>query len=277
MTYKTILMHCNDKRRINTLLAPTVKLASTFQSHVIGLSVVPPVSVVATGALEAPPIIVDAHCELYRQDVAPMRQQFETTMAGRPVTFEWRDLDASAFGVDDVVVEHGRTADLIVALQTDADWPFSEWLDVADGVAVESGRPVLIIPNGRASAQIASRVLVAWNGRREAARAVFDALPLLQQADAVKVMRISEGDEDIELPAADICHSLVRHGVKTDKTQRVSAAVGSGPALMAEADAFDADLVVMGCYGHSRLREFVFGGATHHFLQKMRVPVLMSH
>ena len=277
MTYKTILMHCNDKRRFNTLLAPTVKLASAFQSHIIGLSVVPPVSVVATGALEAPPIIVDAHCELYRQDVAPMRQQFEAATAGRPVTFEWRDLDAGAFGVVDVVVEHGRTADLIVALQTDADWPFSEWLDVADGVAVESGRPVLIIPNGRDSTQIASRVLVAWNGRREAARAVFDALPLLQQADAVKVMRIIEGDEDIELPATDICHSLVRHGVKTNKTQRVSAAVGSGPALMAEADAFDADLVVMGCYGHSRLREFVFGGATRHFLQKMRVPVLMSH
>jgi hypothetical protein len=137
MTYKTILMHCNDKRRINTLLAPTVKLASTFQSHVIGLSVVPPVSVVATGALEAPPIIVDAHCELYRQDVAPMRQQFEAAMAGRTVTFEWRDLDAGAFGVIDVVAEHGRTADLIVALQTDADWPFSEWLDVADGVAPE--------------------------------------------------------------------------------------------------------------------------------------------
>jgi nucleotide-binding universal stress UspA family protein len=269
-------MHCNDKRRINTLLAPAVKLASTFQSHIIGLSVVPPVSVVAAGAVEAPPLIVDAHCELYRQDVAPMRRQFEAAMAGRPVTFEWRDLDAGAFGVVDAVLEHGRTADLIVASQTDADWPLTEWVDVADGVAMESGRPVLIVPNGRASPDIGSRVLVAWNRRREAARAVFDALPLLKQAGATRVVSIGEGDDDIE-PATDICHSLVRHGVKADKTQQVRAAVGAGPALMAEAEAFGADLVVMGCYGHSRLREFVFGGATRHFLQKMRVPVLMSH
>jgi nucleotide-binding universal stress UspA family protein len=277
MTYKTIVMHCNDRRRIDTLLAPAVKLASTFQSHVIGLSVVPPVSVITVGAIEAPPVVVDAHCELYRKDLPAMRRQFESAMAGRPATFEWRDLDAGALGVVDVVVEQGRTADLIVASQTDADWSFSEWLDVADTVAVESGRPVLIIPNGGASAQPGSRVLVAWNGQREAARAVFDALPLLKQADATRVVSISEGDDDGGQPATDICHSLARHGVKADKTERISAAVGAGAALMAEADAFAADLVVMGCYGHSRLREFVFGGATRHVLQKMSVPVLMSH
>lgn len=164
-------------------------------------------------------------------------------MAGRPVTFEWREVDSGALSVVDVVVGHGRTVDLIVALQTNDDWPFGERLDVADGVAMESGRPILIIPNCRLSAVIASRVLVAWNGRREAAWAVFDALPMLQQADAVKVIRTSEGDEEAEMLATDICASLVRHGVKADKTAWVSAAVGAGPALIAEADAFDADLV----------------------------------
>jgi nucleotide-binding universal stress UspA family protein len=277
MAYKTILIHCNDKRRINGILAPAVKMASTFGSHVIGLSVVPPVSVISTGALEAPPVIVDAHCELYRQDVAPMRQQFEAALAGHPATGEWRDLDAGVYGVVDVVVEHGRTADLIVALQTDTDWPLTEWLDVADTVVLESGRPVLLIPNGRSSDRVGSRVLVAWNGRREAARAAFDALPLLQRASAVRVVSINESHGDNERPGSDICQSLVRHGVKVGASERIAAAVGAGPALMAEADAFDADLVVMGCYGHSRLREFVFGGATRHFLQKMRVPVLMSH
>jgi nucleotide-binding universal stress UspA family protein len=187
-------------------------------------------------------------------------------------------LDAGAFGVVDVVVEHGRTADLIVALQTDPDWPLTEWLDVADRAAVESGRPVLIIPNGRASDRIGSRVLVAWNGRREAARAAFDALPLLQQASAVRIVRVREDDAEVDQPGADICRSLIRHGVKVDRTADIEAAgTSAGAALLADADMFDADLVVMGCYGHSRLREFVFGGATRHFLQKMRVPVLMSH
>jgi nucleotide-binding universal stress UspA family protein len=277
MAYKTILMHCNDKRRLDALLAPTLRIASIFQSHVIGLSVVPPVSVVSTGALDAPTMIVDAHCQVYRADVPAMRKAFEEAMAGRPVTSEWCDMDAGPFGVAEVVLEQGRAADLIVALQTDANWDWSERLDVADRVAMESGRPVLMVPNGRASPAVGSRVLIAWNGRREAARAVFDALPLLKQAGAVRV--VSVGEDDADLPqGADICPSLVRHGIKAGKTEHVAAAGGgAGPALMAEAQSFDADLVVMGCYGHSRLREFVFGGASRHFLQKMRVPVLMSH
>ncbi|NJO33956.1 MAG: universal stress protein [Rhodospirillales bacterium] len=277
MSYKTILVHCNDKRRMKPLLAPTLTLASAFQAHVVGLSVVPPVSVVATGAVGGPPIIVDAHCELYRQDVPDMRRQFEEAMLGRPVTSEWRETDSGPFGVADIVVEHGRAADLIVAGQTDDDWPPGDWLDVADRVAIESGRPVLIVPNGWTSAQVGDRALVAWNGRREAARAVFDALPVLKQAKAVKVVSIAESADDEQQANVDICTTLVRHGVKTDKTNRIVASVGAGPALMVEVDAFAADLVVMGCYGHSRLRELVFGGATRHFLQKMRGPVLMSH
>jgi nucleotide-binding universal stress UspA family protein len=277
MAYKTILIHCNSAKRVGALLAPTLTLADAFQSHVVGLSVVPPVTVVATGAIEAPPLIVDAHCDQYRQEVPAMRRQFEEAMLGRPVTSEWRDLDADAFGVLNVVLEHGRAADLIVASQTDDDWPASQWLDVADHAAVESGRPVLVIPNGRVSAAIGGRVLVAWNGGREATRAVFDALPILKRATAVKVVSVAETDEPSQQLGSDICTALARHGIKANKTERIAAATGAGPALAAEATGFDADLVVMGCYGHSRLREFVFGGATRHFLGKMHVPVLMSH
>lgn len=276
MTYKTILVHCNDKRRIDAVLAPALAIASMFESHVTALSVVPPVSVISAGP-EVPPVVVDAHCELYRRDVPAMRQRFEKAIAGRPVTSEWCDMDADAFGVIDVVVKWGRKADLIVALQTDADWFGSEWLDVADRVVMQSGRPVLIVPNGRPSAQIGSRILVAWNGRREAARAVFDAVPMLKRATAVKVVHASESNTDADRSDLDICTTLARHGVQVEKTQAIAADAGAGPALMAEANAFDADLVVMGCYGHSRLREFVFGGATRHFLNKMHTPVLMSH
>lgn len=278
MAYKTILMHCNDVHRFPALLAPTLQIASAFQSHIVGLAVVPPVSVVSTGALEAPPIIVDAQRELYRKDVPAMRKKFEEAMTGRPVTSEWRDMDAGPFGVVEVALEEGRTADLIVALQEDADWPLTEWLDVTDHLALEGGRPVLIIPNGRAPAEVGRRVLIAWNGRREAARAVFDALPLLKKATAVRVVRVGESDASDAEPVADICQSLVRHGVKVGRTATVDGAGTSvGAVLLAEADTFDADLVVMGCYGHSRLREFVFGGATRHFLHKMHTPVLMSH
>jgi nucleotide-binding universal stress UspA family protein len=123
-------------------------------------------------------------------------------------------------------------------------------------------------------------VLVAWNARREAARAVFDALPLLQRAKEVKVVWVnpqSEGELARDVPAADICTALARHGVKCEATQAVQPHSNVGRTLLMQAKDYGADLLVMGCYGHSRLREFVLGGASEYVLRHMTVPVLMSH
>jgi nucleotide-binding universal stress UspA family protein len=279
MSYKTILMHCNDQRRLPRLLAPTIAFADRFQSHVIGLSVVPPLSVITTGVIGAPPIIVDAHCEGYRQENSAMRQHFKQATAASSFTAEWRDADAGSFPVIDVVLEHARAADLVVASQTDRDWPASGWLDVADLVAVESGRPVLIIPNTPQPTHVGARVLVAWNGSREAARAVFDALPILKHAEATRLVWIEpqiDGEPE-QAHGQDICQTLLRHGVRCEKTKQAPPQDGVGPTLLAQAETFAADLLVMGCYGHTRLREFVFGGATRQVLQTMSIPVLMSH
>jgi len=279
MSYKTILMHCNDERRLSRLLAPTIALADRFQSHVIGLSVVPPISVVTTGAIGAPPIIVDAHCERYRQENLAMRRRFNEATANRSFSVEWRDAEAGSFPVAEVVLERARVADLVVASQTDAEWSGSESLDAADLIALGSGRPVLLIPNTSELAQVGTRVLVAWNGSREAARAVFDALPILKHAEATQVVWIEpqiDGEAERAL-GPDICAALHRHGVRADKTKRMTPQDGVEATLMAEAKTFAADLLVMGCYGHSRLREFVFGGATRYVLKATNLPVLMSH
>jgi len=279
MSYKTILMHCNDERRLSRLLAPTIAFAERFQSHVIGLSVVPPISVVTTGVIGAPPIIIDAHCERYRQENLVMRRRFSEATASRSLSVEWRDTEAGSFSVAEVVLEHARAADLVVASQTDAEWSGSEWLDAADRIAVGSGRPVLFIPNTSELAHVGTRVLVAWNDSREAARAVFDALPLLKHAEDTQVVWIEQQIDNAAEQALglDIRAALVRHGVRGDKTKRVPPKDGVGATLMAEAKTFAADLLVMGCYGHSRLREFVFGGVTRYFLEAMNLPVLMSH
>ena len=136
----------------------------------------------------------------------------------------------------------------------------------------------LIIPNPSVRNRIGSRVLVAWNGKRGRA-AVFDALPILKHAPETKVVWIDpQADGDTEQDCGQhIREALLRHGVKCDKTRRVTSQAGVGPTLMAKAEAFDADMLVMGCYGHSRLREFVFGGATRYALEKMGIPVLMWH
>jgi nucleotide-binding universal stress UspA family protein len=280
MSYKTILVHCNDRRRIETLLAPAASLAETFQSHLIGLSVVPPVVIVPAPPALGPPVIVDAHCELYRADNPAMRAAFEAATRGRGFVAEWRDDDAGAFGVADCVLPYARVADLVVASQTDQEWPATDRLDIADRLAMEAGRPVLIVPNAGVHSRVGERVLVAWNGRREAARAVFDALPILRGAKDVRVVWVnpqSERERAQDIPAADICTALARHGVKCQATEQVAPRGRVGETLMACARDMSADLLVMGCYGHARLRELVFGGASRHALSHMPIPVLMSH
>jgi nucleotide-binding universal stress UspA family protein len=281
MAYRTILVHCNDKRRIGKLLVPTVRLAETFGAHLLGLSVVPPISVVGGGVPGAPPMIVDAHCQLYRQENPALRAAFEEAVRGRGFVAEWRDEDAGAFSVADCVLPYARTADLVVASQTDPDWPQSDSLDIADRLAMESGRPVLIVPNSGVHERLGETVVVAWNGRHEAARAVFDALPILQRAGSVKVVWVnpqSEREPAQEVPAADICAALARHAVKCEATTHVvRPREGVGETLLGYVEDCAADLLVMGCYGHTRFRELVFGGASRYVLAHTPVPVLMSH
>jgi nucleotide-binding universal stress UspA family protein len=225
-------------------------------------------------------MIIDAHCEQYRADNRAMKSVFESAAQGRAFTAEWREDEAGTFGVADCIMPHARAADLVVASQTDPDWPGSASLDVPDRLAIESGRPALIIPNGGVHDRPYSKVLIAWNARREAARAAFDALPLLKCAKDVRVVWVnpqSERENVQDIPAADICVALARHGVNCQATEEIAPQAGVGETLLACAKDFDADLLVMGCYGHTRLREFVFGGASRDVLRRMSLPVLMSH
>jgi nucleotide-binding universal stress UspA family protein len=143
---------------------------------------------------------------------------------------------------------------------------------------MESGRPVLIVPNDHSDSRIGSRVLVAWSGQRESARAVFDALPVLKTSEEVRIVRVAPtSGEDTLAWTSDIASTLMRHGVNCDRTHVVALEEGVGETLAQSAKDFGADLVVMGCYGHSRFREFVLGGASRYFLTEAKIPVLMSH
>jgi nucleotide-binding universal stress UspA family protein len=153
--------------------------------------------------------------------------------------------------------------------------------DVPDWLAMDSGRPVLIVPRAGALEQIGERVVVAWNNSRESARAVFDALPILQKAAAVTVLSVEESakpEVTSTIAGAEIGAALARHGVKVEVQQVKPGARGdAGVELLAQVAAHRADLLVMGCFGRSRLREFILGGASRHVLQNTAVPVLMAH
>jgi nucleotide-binding universal stress UspA family protein len=147
-------------------------------------------------------------------------------------------------------------------------------------VVLESGRPVVVIPFIGAPQTIGKRVMVAWNASRESVRAVNDALPVLVQSDTVEVLAINPpagetGDGDI--PCADICLHLARHGVNAVAESMQAADISVGDVLLSRAADRGVDLIVMGAYGHSRFREIVLSGVSRRLFNHMTVPVLFSH
>jgi nucleotide-binding universal stress UspA family protein len=195
----------------------------------------------------------------------------------------WFGSDSSWHDVD----EHGsarliaftRTADLIVLGQGTRDLRSGPpWRP--DEILVNCGCPVLMVPYAGTFTQLGRRVLVAWDGSREAARALNDALPVIRGATAVTVMMVRTRDKDLrrdrEATQRVVCH-LARHNIpaRTDHTLRDGNAVSD--ILLSAATDISADLIVAGAYHHSPLREALTGGVSHELLQHMTVPVLMSH
>ena len=279
MSYKTILVHLHDNTRRDSLMSAAIGVARSFDAHLVGLAVQPPI-VVVPGMDSGPAVVIEDHRVAYRTDIARLKAAFETAMQGQTFGYEWREADAAYHDVATQILDQGRCADLIVASQKDPKWHFSEYLEAPDRLVLESGRPVLLLPKTGEVYDFGKRIVVAWNGRRESARAVFDALPLLKKASEVIVVWINpqeDGEAAGDLPGVDICTALARHGVQCEATQNIQPSVDVGATLLSTVKNNAADMLVMGCYGHSRLREFVFGGATRHVLDSMTVPVLMAH
>ena len=280
MSYKTILTHCHDVRRVERLLQVAVPLARSVDAHLVGLAVIPPFVVVPAMDGAGSSVTVEEHRIAYAKDLASIQKTFTAATSDLMPSAEWRVADASFGTAADRVVEQGSCADLVIVAQADPEWSSSALLEDPERVVLSVGRPVLIVPNSGSAVCPPKRVSVAWNGRREAARAVFDALPLLQHAELVDVIGVNSGQESAQhgdLPATEICAALARHGVRCQASEASAGSGEVGHELLRQAKAFGADLLVMGCYGHSRLREFVLGGASRYVLRHMHLPVLMSH
>ncbi len=278
MTYKTILLHVNDERRVAGLVDAATHIATRHEAHLVGLYVLPPVPTYGGTAFGAS--MIKSAMARFREEAGRVQAAFEAACKGRPFVAEWRLVDPEDQGVAEMVMQHGRAADLIIASQRDREFDFSSMLDVPERLAIESGRPVLVVPYAGRFPTFGKRVTVAWNGKREAARAVFDALPLLKAAQSVRIVWVNPQKDSLapgDLPTADIAASLARHGVRCEAGSTTANDIGVGDALVSGLTDDGSDLLVMGAYGHSRLSEFVFGGATRHILDHMTVPVLMSH
>jgi len=280
MSYKTILVHLHDKRRAERLLEASIPLARAMSGHLIGLAVLPPFVTIPASEGIGTSVTVDEHRIAYASEMQALKELFTETAKRPDAAFEWREADAGFTTAAGTIIEHGRAADLIVIAQKAAAWGYSEMLEEPERITIGSGRPVLIVPNAGDITMPPQRVVVAWNGTREGTRAVFDALPLLQRAKDVTVLWIDPGKDKAaagDLPGAELCTSLARHGVCCSAVSVTSDGGDVGRELLTQVKANRADLLVMGAYGHTRWREFFLGGASKHVFANMSCPVLMSH
>lgn len=277
MAWKTITTQISNPGRAKVLLSVAGRLAERFNVHLIGLDATP------TFAFAAPmmaPADVEAIVAAESQRVRDLKEMFEAAAANRAFVGEWRELRIEDGDLPSAVLEHARASDLIVVSQTDPDWELSGLFDFPERLIMESGRPVLVVPYAGTCDGIGKRVTIAWSGKREGARAVFDALPLLKGAEVVTLLCVVGGEaepEPGELPGTAIAAALARHGVKVTVQKSVAEEIGVADDILSRLADNGSDLLVMGAYGYSRLREMVFGGVTRHILRHMTVPTLMSH
>jgi nucleotide-binding universal stress UspA family protein len=277
MDYKTLLVHYDSGRTSPARLEIALEVAQKFDAHVACLYALTLVHMPSYAA-EAGDILMEAQRRARAEMLESAKRSFDETVrrlgAGN---VEWR---ASARDAVDEVTLHGRYADLIVIGQKNEEWPSGVDKAFEQQVLLAAGRPVLLVPYAFEKRPLGNTVLVAWSATREAARAVSDALPILQRARQVHVVAFNPrrgAGAHGDVPGADIGLFLARHGVKVNVSQQEVPDVDVGNQLLSRAFDLQADLIVMGAYGHSRLQELILGGVTRTLLESMTVPVLMSH
>ena len=280
MPIKDLLVSVDRTAPSRQRLEFALAVAQRFSARVTALALVPEPYLPTPEGVHIP-------LELVRQQLEEAEREADTILAAaqeaagkRAVPLATSRITAPVAQMATLFARMARQTDLCVVGQPSEETPVPEAGRLAEAAFMDSGRPALVVPYIGAAPEPLRRILVAWNGSREAARAVHDALPFLLAAERTTVLIVdpqAQGSEVGEQPGADLAAHLARHGVRVEVKTIPSGGLAAGDAILAQAADESADLLVMGGYGHSRLREMVLGGATRHLLAQMTLPVLLSH
>jgi nucleotide-binding universal stress UspA family protein len=272
---RTLAVHLPTAGLCGPLLDAAIPLAKAHDATLVGVHVQPAVVVYADATVSMSTEFIVAQQEAFQEDAGAIEKVFRERVGAAGIAHEWSRADTGDEPAMRAVATHCNTADLVIAAQYQEGIPAASGYS-PDEIVLGCGRPVLVVPGAGAAGSIGKLVVIAWNGAREAARAAFDSLPLLDPAGEVHLVAVDSARGEATLAA--MTRALARRGV-TAEPRSVTRTDGRGVAeevLKLCAD-LGADLLVMGCYGHSRLRETVFGGATSRVLRDMTLPVLMAH
>ena len=280
MSLKNILVHMDATDRCEERLHLAGDFARRNDAHLSGLFVIaePFYPIYADGAY-FPQDMLDNWDQEEKENAQKAEKVFQKYVDAEGIHGEWRSEQGP---LGQVVSRHARYADLTIVGKGSMDDP-KHYPDpfLAEDVVMESGRPVLVVPNAGHFEDFGKRVLVCWTASREAVRAINDAMPLLQAADKVTILTInpdkpSSGDHG-DVPSADIALHLARHGVTAEAASVKTDQPDVGEIILSRAFDIDADMIVAGAYGHSRTREWILGGVTKTLLHETTVPAFLSH
>jgi len=254
-----------------------ITVADVFEAHVMGVAFsyepVIPGSVMGGIPVE---FIESQRTEADRLATTAV-SRFEAAAKRAGVSAETRIISTGISGAADQFGHLARRFDMVVVGQGGNDDSVTDEV-VDEGVLFESGRPVIFVPYIQKAGLKLDRVMVCWDGSRAATRAIADSMPLLQKAKQVEIVMVAtKGFKTDEAPGADLAKHLARHGLDVNLKRITSPDIDIASTVLSYAADSNADFIVMGGYGHSRLREFILGGATRGILESMTVPVLMSH
>ncbi len=278
MTYKEILAPVITLEDDEAALNAAAEIARKFDTRATALIVTVDLASAFAGTESTFSEIALDIAKGSRSHVAVERGKILAWLERARHAFEVRDVSIEAAVESDELLAHARTADLtIIARSANHGRAHRAMLE---HVLFKSGRPVLLVPSGPRQDRLWERIIIGWNAKDQAMRAVTAALPLLQRAREVVVATVDAVPSKSghgEAPGRDLAAHLAGHGVRVEVRNLDSMGRTEGRALLDEAAGFDADLLVIGAYGHSRAREFLFGGVTRELLAAAPLPLLLAH
>ena len=270
---KDLLIHVDESESCSSRLHAGKLVANESDAHVTGMFTYQISASMGYGDFGIPSDVLTNLEKAHLERAAMARKHFDRTTETWQSKTSWECHEGDrASTISSVSAHH----DLVLLSQFNENDEQDHNKGIAAQVAIDSGRPVMVVPHSFYGDHIGKRIFVAWNGKKESVRATHDAMPFLQAADAVEIARINQSNGE-DLPCIDIANHLARHGVNIESSAAQTPSMFIGEAILYMAQGFGADMIVMGAYGHTRLREIILGGATRHVLAKSHIPVLVSH
>ena len=279
MLIKDILVLCDAGEANDFRVETALLFAKVYTAHTIGMYLVPYPVIPVYGGVFPDVVPYTASDQLGKSnDIAnTLESKFREKANDLNVPCEWKTVEGINLRY---IIDNARYADIVIVPQGYSRYGEENTRKFDDYLSIHLGRPLIVIPDLKKVFNLPKNIIIAWDESHEAARAVHDALPLLQYAENIQVISVSISSDEEKasmIYCDDLRTHLSHHGIEVDVVSVEQSSKGTGATILESAIEFDADLIVMGAYGHTRIKEIVLGGATNYLLKHTTIPLFLSH